>query len=165
MEFRYGDPVHDPTTAPKKTTKPAFHPQCLTCGYDLRGLTSGRCPECGNVFVHRDWEHAVRDAKDAIAEVEQLLAWVPWAWKVVVFGIAVFLTALIPGMSPGWRLFVRITGLLSGALGFLFAVNVLRVRQVPTWARSHLEIQPDYSSALVGFLGGVALVLAAIFLP
>jgi hypothetical protein len=21
---------------------------CATCGYDLRGLTSGRCPECGH---------------------------------------------------------------------------------------------------------------------
>ena len=25
--------------------------QCLNCGYDLRGLPDGRCPECGTEFV------------------------------------------------------------------------------------------------------------------
>ena len=25
-----------------------FRPQCLACGYDLRGLGPGRCPECGS---------------------------------------------------------------------------------------------------------------------
>jgi hypothetical protein len=25
-------------------------PICLHCGYDLRGLTEARCPECGNPF-------------------------------------------------------------------------------------------------------------------
>lgn len=26
--------------------------QCKACGYDLYGLTSNRCPECGQVFVY-----------------------------------------------------------------------------------------------------------------
>jgi hypothetical protein len=27
--------------------------RCRGCGYDLRGLTSRRCPECGRPFLHR----------------------------------------------------------------------------------------------------------------
>lgn len=30
--------------------KPAFRRTCLQCGYDLRGLSSERCPECGRPF-------------------------------------------------------------------------------------------------------------------
>lgn len=165
MHFQYGEPVHDPTTAPKKALREEFHPLCLTCGYDMRGHGVGRCPECGNTFVYREWERAVKDAKDCIAQVEDLLAWVPWAWKVTVFGIAVFLVRLIPGVSATWQGFARVLALLCGAVGFLLAINVLRIRRVPTWARAHLKIPPDYSSALVGLLGGAALAAAAILLP
>ena len=164
MEFRYGEPVHDPTLKPKKPGPPDFQPLCLVCGYDMRGLHSGRCPECGNSFVYREWERAVRDAKADIAQVEDFFRWVSWAWKLVVFGIALFLTTLIPG-APLWRVFARVAALISGAIAFLLAINILRIRRVPTWARSHFTVPPDYSSALVGILGGAALVLAAIFLP
>jgi hypothetical protein len=28
-------------------------PRCRSCGYDLRGNTSGRCPECGTATTER----------------------------------------------------------------------------------------------------------------
>ncbi len=31
-------------------------PICLNCGYDLRGLVSGACPECGTGFEHAETE-------------------------------------------------------------------------------------------------------------
>lgn len=33
------------------TTDDAQAPHCPFCGYDLRGLMSLRCPECGNQFA------------------------------------------------------------------------------------------------------------------
>lgn len=27
--------------------------ECVKCGYPLRGLTSERCPECGQLFSHK----------------------------------------------------------------------------------------------------------------
>ena len=33
--------------AHRRYGKPAGHPVCQNCGYDLRGNTSGVCPECG----------------------------------------------------------------------------------------------------------------------
>lgn len=29
---------------------------CLSCGYNIKGLTTGRCPECGEVFESRHAE-------------------------------------------------------------------------------------------------------------
>lgn len=164
MEFRYGDPVHDPAVAPK-TPRPQFSPQCLTCGYDLRGLPPGRCPECGNAFEYREWERAVRDAKSSIAHVEDLLRYVPWSWKLVLIGVGLMLGGLIPGISPTIKDLLRVTALICGGVGFLLALNILRVRRVPLWARAHMTRQPDYSGALVGILGGAAVAVGSMLLP
>lgn len=149
----------------RKEPREEYHPLCLTCGYDMRGNSSGRCPECGNDFVYREWERAVKDAKDCISEVEDILAWVPFAWKLTLAGVVIFLTRLIPGVSPGWQGFARVMALICGAVAFLLAINVLRIRRVPLWARKNLKVIPDYSSALVGLLGGAAVVVAGIMLP
>ena len=82
MEFRYGDPVHPVT--PGGAPKPTFHPACLTCGYDLRRSKLDRCPECGNTFVYREWERAVRDVKSRITETEELLWWSNRAWIIAI---------------------------------------------------------------------------------
>jgi hypothetical protein len=164
--FSYGPPVFDPEKRKKtKPPPPTYHPLCLACGYDLRAAASSRCPECGQVFVRSEWERAVKDAKDAIAQVETLLQWVPWAWVLVVVGLGAMLLTLIPGVGGGWEYFLRIVGFLCGAIGFLLATNILRVRRVPVWARQHLKVQPDYTSALVGIIGGAAIAVGAVILP
>lgn len=39
-------------------------PSCPGCGYDLRGLTTACCPECGNKFTLGDLWLAQRDLSD-----------------------------------------------------------------------------------------------------
>ncbi|GMU82153.1 MAG: hypothetical protein AMXMBFR47_20240 [Planctomycetota bacterium] len=55
---KQGDPDDGPLDIPPGTAvDPALFPEdefpveCLGCGYALRGLPDGRCPECGNGFV------------------------------------------------------------------------------------------------------------------
>ncbi|MBL8879723.1 MAG: hypothetical protein JNG88_11445 [Phycisphaerales bacterium] len=38
--------------------RPRFGPYCDDCGYDIRGLPSPRCPECGRELSERELEQA-----------------------------------------------------------------------------------------------------------
>lgn len=55
---KQGDPDDEPLDIPLGTAvDPALFPEdefpveCLGCGYELRGLPDGRCPECGREFA------------------------------------------------------------------------------------------------------------------
>ncbi|HSW44417.1 MAG TPA: hypothetical protein VLM89_02485 [Phycisphaerae bacterium] len=67
--------------------------QCLKCDYNLTGLTSDRCPECGAAI---DWS-AAREARDA--EVRRPgTRWERWPWylKPAGFAVTAFQAALMP---------------------------------------------------------------------
>ena len=161
MLFQYGPPVRSPALA--KPKEPGFLPVCLACGYDMRGNTSRRCPECGVAFVDREWERAVRDAKAKIDEVETYLHWVPWGLRIAVgcMVLRLFGLALLPGSC--FDTLTRGVALLGGIAAVLMAVNVLRVRQIPTWALSHLKVKADSFGAVLGVGCGLASIASAIF--
>ncbi len=162
MEFRYGDPVYEPTKA--KPKEPDFLPVCLACGYDMRGNVSRRCPECGQAFVERDWERAVRDVKFKISEIEGYLQWVLWAWRIALVGILLRLFGLGLFFGGSLNTFIRGVTLVCGLAAVLIAVNVLRVRQLPVWARGHLKIKADPLGAALGVGCGLAAVASAVLL-
>ena len=161
MYFKYGPPVNEPTKA--KPKEPPFFQVCLACGYDLRGNVSRRCPECGVAFVEREWERAVRDAKARIDEVETYLRWVPWGLRVAVVSIVLRLFGLALFHGTCFDSLTRGIALLGGIAAVLMAANVLRVRQIPTWALSHLKTVPDRFSAALGVGCGLASIASAIF--
>ena len=163
MEFRYGDPVHPVT--PGGAPKPTFHPACLTCGYDLRGSKLDRCPECGNTFVYREWERAVRDVKSRITETEELLWWSNRAWIIAIAGVAMLVVCLIPGVGAAMRIMLRGAALLCGVGGCLSGVNFFRKSRIPEWAAEHLTVQPSFGSAFVGLLGGIAVAILSLIMP
>lgn len=165
-DFSYGEPVKRPEDIKKKEVD-AFHPVCLTCGYDMRGGTTPgprRCPECGQPFVYREWERELRYVKQQIGETEEYLWWVPHAWKIAAVGIVVRLLELfmIDGGSGGY--FFRTVAIICGAISFLMAINIQRVKRLPSWALPHLKRKPDYGGAFLGIGLGLALILSGIFL-
>lgn len=162
MEFRYGDPVHDPTQVKRKSV--VYHPVCLACGYDMRGNMSGRCPECGQVFVYGEWEREVRRAKLKVADVESAVASATHAWKVVIAAVGLRLLGLLVAQGGFTAILLRIAVIIAGLVAFALACNVFRVRRLPPWAIEHLTVQPDYGSALVGIVGGIALILSGVFM-
>ena len=67
--------------------------RCLSCDYNMTGLTSDRCPECGTVI---DWPtvRAVRDGLDDRPGT----CWEGWPWylKPIAFFVTAFHAALMP---------------------------------------------------------------------
>ena len=78
---------------------------CASCGQNLRGVTLGRCPECGMPldldFVRDGPARDGRLPLDGSASAEVDLSWAP-AWIIVpaiVLGMIAGLTALIDWLS------------------------------------------------------------------
>lgn len=160
MTFRYGDPVYDESKA--KPKKPEFMAVCLSCGYDMRGNQSGVCPECGEPFVFRDWERAVRDVKQQITEIEGGLLGARYAWIIAVVGIAVRGAGILLLQGSCFGTLIRVLGFAAGVAAVLLSLNVFRIGKIPSWARDHVEVQPAYGSALVGIVGGATLIASVV---
>ena len=85
-------------------------PICPDCGYDLRGLQTFRCPECGARPTHRELRRAAEDTRRVMDELESLHGTLRIGWW-----IAAFTTAAIAGLAYlDMGGLVMILGLLCG---------------------------------------------------
>lgn len=130
----------------------------------MRGNQSGVCPECGEAFIYRNWERAVRDVKQQIGDMEGGLVGARYAWIVAIAGIAIRGTGYLLLQGSCFGTLTMVLGFVMGIAAFLLSLNVFRIGRLPVWAREHVEEQPSYGSALVGIIGGATL-MASIALP
>jgi predicted RNA-binding Zn-ribbon protein involved in translation (DUF1610 family) len=86
--------------------------RCLSCDYNLTGLTSGRCPECGEVV---NWS-AVRAARDG-EDHRPGTCWERWRWYLKPAGFAV--TAVQAAVVP-WILARQIRQRPNPGLSLVF---------------------------------------------
>jgi len=159
MTFQYGRPLSDPTI---RKPKKEMHPVCLSCGYDMRGNQSGNCPECGQAFIYSHWERAERDVKQQISDVDSGLASARYAWIVAVAGIAIRGASILLLEGSCMGTLIRVLGFLTGIVAICLSLNIFRAGKLPVWARDHLARSPAYGSAIVGIVGGIALIVAGI---
>src|SRR5690606_29210383 len=117
--------THDPPSSP--AIDPSAHRAlvCKDCGYDLRGLPDGACPECGRRFSVEQLEHEFEQFLQSLPGLR--LQW--WLTCLLMpFGLvsAFFLLAVpledIVGNDAGFLIAAAIPGLV----GLLIVIYLAR---------------------------------------
>ncbi len=144
----------------------ALPPICLDCGYDLTGLPSNRCPECGNVFVRAD---VVRQARQLRNQLRQLrtsndLLRFGWYLGLGAGGGLAILAVLGFVVHPEFRTMGSIFGLFGGVPTTGLGLQVLRVLRLPVWARERMEGGPDVYRGVALAMLGLGMLVASVLL-
>ena len=98
----------------------ATRSRCASCGYSLRGLSTNRCPECGNSFDPSD-ARTFRLDEPSMPSLRYALLFMPiWSILIVVIGL------LKPwrGSDDGYWIAAGAVALVGGLLGFGFGERV-----------------------------------------
>lgn len=122
---------------------------CPSCGYDMRGINSDRCPECG-----REYQESVLRRNDEVGA----WAWL-WCFRWVVFGCAPMLV---------WAFAAWFMLHFGGAYGYVgaFASGIVCALGLTMWAATRAYEEQDEIEGLflsasimiaVGFINFAAL--------
>lgn len=135
-------------------------PECPQCGYNLTGLTSGVCPECGTPVQRRVVE---QQARDIVAEGWRLKGINDIAKGALIIGVAttVMMLALWMMKYPG---LARVIGFFGGVLALGLGLSILRATRVPIELLEELDGKPNYPLGIAAALLGAVLVALAVVL-
>jgi len=139
-------------------------PLCIGCGYNLTGVVSARCPECGRPFSLDEINRKAAELRAQLHELEGLNEWVMFGLVTALCGLGVrVLAMLLTLMGVGWLAWLcRVAVIPCGMAGVFMGLSVLRVRRVPAWARETLAKPPRYGIASASVLLGLLLLAATI---
>ncbi len=145
---------------PPSNEGPAFH--CPGCGYNITGLYSRRCPECGRTIRMREVRRLAADLAWKAMEVEGLNGAMLVGLKIAAVGFALWGLGQALGIAGGAAPFLgRICGMIAGLVSFLLGMGYIRVFRLPLAARQRLSEQPNPLLALGSVGLGLILMLLA----
>lgn len=131
-------------------------PVCPSCGYDLRGLTQMRCPECGYRPTFREMEDAAKKASGEVSVQEEARAKLKIHFRA---GTAVGLALLILHLL-GLGGVAMIVGVFSGLFLIASGVQAWRTPGSRTYDDDNGERTP--AGGLLVLLGALLIVISFI---
>lgn len=159
MKFRYGDPV--PCVEPNRFVPPPLY--CLHCAYDLRGLPSGRCPECGTEFVYDDWLRVVTNIALELTETERTVRRASRSWQIALGASLLHLVGLTMPSTTPFPCAIRTAEFVSATIGIVLGVRGLQTLRLPLWAQERLAVRLNPIEAWSGIVGCVLVYALLIF--
>lgn len=162
MDYRYLQRLADEDAPARIATQ---HQHCAFCGYDLFGSVSGRCPECGNVLDPRAMQDQSQELKSQKDEFEDAIRHVHFAWKILAFGVALFLLRITPILGPGGQGLDRALSFLCGFIALFLRLAVIRSGNLPTGqlTMAQVAVRDSFLSA-VEIAGGIFLMATSVAL-
>jgi len=146
----------------ESTWREKLPPICPGCSYNLTGIESVRCPECGRAIVWSELRtnaRTVYHAMRAVEDVNDLL-------NVGVYLGAAALVIVVLFYIIGYGVsLARVVGLFMALATIGTSVQAFRVRRFPEWATEWLPQQPNYLKAVALVIGALAIIALAVFLP
>ena len=142
-------------------------PVCPQCQYNLTGLTSNRCPECGRIFLKAELKRNAAEMRVWVHEFRELNHWIKVGVGVALLGVALAAGGLALTLAAGgWASAVgRILGGLCGLPAVFLGLSPLRALRVPAWCREALDVDVNYPLAGVSAALGVGLIVWGLFSP
>ena len=141
-------------------------PICMGCGYNLTGLETPRCPECGLIQSQREWRRQAAELRERMAQVASANEWAGYGVKTALGGAGLWLMGILLGLGGGVAPTLgRLAGFICGLCAFFLGVALFRVHRLPEWARQQLEVEPNHVLAVSAILLGLTLVLLAVIIP
>ena len=142
----------------------AVPPFCVACGYDLTGAVSKRCPECGCVFVGKEWRQKVAQIQRQVVELREANDWVRYGLRLAVAGVILLLIAIPLQGTWGASLLRGLAAICGGAALFL-GLGLFRIKRLPPWAYVQLGLLPNHRTAIGTILLGGGTATLAVFTP
>lgn len=140
-------------------------PFCLGCAYNLTGAASDRCPECGRVFVHKEWTREVVRIKQQVSEAKDAILLASVGLKVAIAGLIVRLFGIFMGTRGLVAGAGRGIAIVCGVAAVFLGLGALRAGMLPGWVREHFDLEPKPSTAICAITAGAGLVAIGLLSP
>ena len=139
-------------------------PICPTCGYNLTGLPTNRCPECGTPFDQKEVRRRAVYTWTLVGRLRYANQDARLGLIISLVGCAAVGIFRLPGLGDIAPVVDFIAG-LAAILTLILGSQILNIWRVPTWAREYIDDPPNMMLAAGAIFLGLTLLVGVFVLP